>query len=749
MDFLDKYLVFGVTESLPAMPESLLGKKLDGRYRVTRSLAVGGFGQTYIAEDTRRPGHPQCVVKLLKPACNDPKFLENTRRLFIAEAETLERLGNHEQVPRLLAHFIEGEDFYLVQEYIEGSLLTEELFPGECWPLQKVARLIREVLQILRFIHSQDVIHRDIKPDNLIRRYEDNRLVLVDFGTVKQIQTRAAIPGQSMATISVGTPGYMPTEQSHGKPRVSSDIYALGVIAIQAITGLRPSQMEEDEESGELVWLPWAECDPGLTRIIGKMVRYHFRDRYKSASAALQDLDLYIESYPELAEAIFPAAAESEPKSFSVLPENLTLWGADDADEVAASEQASQCSTEGSVTAGKSHETGDLPTSLLLRAQASDAPRTKAQAPGRKLEIPSQILSRRDTVPVSATDEPLLFEFDDVRRKGPSRKSASNRSVRSVSKKGMQKPSEKGERLRHHRARLALAGVTVAGLLTIGGLGLQNRNAFETAEQALAQAQQFQNSEDYGACVNTAQTVSRRYSWVHGNARDLMGICLFLQAEEFAAGYRFKDAIAVAQKITDDMSAYQEAQAVIPAWSEEILQIALNNYKLGQYEAAQSIIQSIPKNSEIGDSVAQTLDTWRTEWQKNNETLTAAQTAVDQQSWQQALNEADKITLMGESVSEGNPYWKERLQPIVSEAEAGLTAAAEEAARRAARAAARAAARESARQAAIVERRRQAVQVSAPSSPATPTYSAPAAYTPAPTYNPAPASRSGWRSEQR
>ena len=108
-------------ENLLAMQESLLGKKLDGRYKVTHRLAVGGFGQTYIAEDIRRPGHPKCVVKLLKPACNDAAFLENARRLFVTEAETLERLGSHEQEPRLLAYFVEGEDYNLVQENIDGT----------------------------------------------------------------------------------------------------------------------------------------------------------------------------------------------------------------------------------------------------------------------------------------------------------------------------------------------------------------------------------------------------------------------------------------------------------------------------------------------------------------------------------------------------------------------------------------------------------------------------------------------------
>lgn len=275
------------------MQKSILGHRLDGRYHIVRKLASGGFGQTYIAEDSRRPGNPCCVVKLLKPASNDPEFLKNARRLFNTEAEALEVLGNHSQIPRLLAYFEELGDFYLVQEYVDGTLLTEELLIGQRWTADKTVKLVEEILTVLRFIHSHNVIHRDIKPDNIIRRRHDNTLVLVDFGTVKQVRTQVAVAGLATATISVGTPGYMPTEQSHGKPRPNSDIYALGIIAIQAITGLHPTQIQEDPESGELIWEPWAACDQGLAQIVSKMVRYHFRDRYRSASEALHALSRY------------------------------------------------------------------------------------------------------------------------------------------------------------------------------------------------------------------------------------------------------------------------------------------------------------------------------------------------------------------------------------------------------------------------------------------------------------------------
>ncbi|MCC5615814.1 serine/threonine protein kinase [Nostoc sp. CHAB 5836] len=266
----------------------MIGKLLDHRYQVIRVLAMGGFGQTYIAQDTRRPGNPICVVKHLKPG-TDPRVFDTAKRLFNSEAETLEKLGNHDQIPRLLAYFDENQEFYLVQEYIEGRTLTEELIPGKRWSESQVIQLLQEVLEILDFVHRQGVIHRDIKPDNIIRRTSDNKLVLVDFGAVKQLRTQmVAVGGQASATVVIGTPGYMPTEQGQGKPRPNSDIYSLGIIAIQALTGLQPTELQEDPATGEIIWRHSVTVNHQLAAVLSKMVRYHFKDRYQNATEALQ-----------------------------------------------------------------------------------------------------------------------------------------------------------------------------------------------------------------------------------------------------------------------------------------------------------------------------------------------------------------------------------------------------------------------------------------------------------------------------
>ena len=279
----------------------MIGKLLDHRYQVIRVLAMGGFGQTYIAQDTRRPGNPICVVKHLKPG-TDPRVFDTAKRLFNSEAETLEKLGNHDQIPRLLAYFDENQEFYLVQEYIEGHTLAEELISGKHWNESQVIQLLQEVLEILEFVHRQGVIHRDIKPDNIIRRASDNKLVLVDFGAVKQLRTQlVTVGGQPSATVVIGTPGYMPTEQGQGKPRPNSDIYSLGIIAIQALTGLQPTELQEDPETGEIIWQQ-SVVNSQLAAVLTKMVRYHFKHRYQNATEALQACKDAINPVPTLSQ---------------------------------------------------------------------------------------------------------------------------------------------------------------------------------------------------------------------------------------------------------------------------------------------------------------------------------------------------------------------------------------------------------------------------------------------------------------
>ncbi|HEY9618411.1 MAG TPA: bifunctional serine/threonine-protein kinase/ABC transporter substrate-binding protein, partial [Microcoleaceae cyanobacterium] len=279
----------------------MIGELIGRRYRVIGVLGAGGFGHTYVAEDIQRPGNPRCVLKHLTFVSNNPTVLHQVRRLFQSEAETLEQLGKHDQIPRLLAYFEEDEQFYLVQEFIEGHPLSEELKDGQRFSEAQVVALLEDVLSILAFVHAQNVIHRDVKPDNLIRRRQDGKLVLIDFGAVKNIGNTVAITTGDTAALSmpIYTSGYGASEQCMGQPRFNSDIYSLGMMAIQALTGLRPSQLPQDYSTSEVLWHDRIEVSEALARVIDKMVRYHFAQRFQSTHdvlAALQQAKLGVQT---------------------------------------------------------------------------------------------------------------------------------------------------------------------------------------------------------------------------------------------------------------------------------------------------------------------------------------------------------------------------------------------------------------------------------------------------------------------
>jgi len=268
----------------------MTGELIGGRYRLLEQWQDNKScqTQTHLAEDTHLPDKPHCVVKRLQ--LEGPTLSSNQiyRKLFDREVQTLHKL-KHPQIPELKAHFQENEAVYLVQELIPGQDLSKtEIVPGKWWTESQVIDFLVDVLDILVFVHGQNVIHRDIKPSNLIRRESDGKIVLIDFGVVKHIATN--INQQNHGTI-VGTPGYWPPEQQIGDPKFCSDIYALGMTAIAALTGVEPEHLGCDAQRG-VVWRDRADLSSGLADILDKMVRYHFRDRYQSAQEVLDDLQL-------------------------------------------------------------------------------------------------------------------------------------------------------------------------------------------------------------------------------------------------------------------------------------------------------------------------------------------------------------------------------------------------------------------------------------------------------------------------
>jgi serine/threonine-protein kinase len=263
----------------PKSRDPLLDKLMRMRYRITEHLVSTEYSDTYLAEDENLPDRPFCLIKRLKSQS------EKTSQMYDRESRALYRLGQHDRIPELLARFEEDGYFYLVYEFVEGEPIAQELIAGQPWEEKRVIAVLQDILEILVFVHKQDIIHRDIHPQNLIERKSDRKIVLIDFGAVKDINS-SQNSGQTKS--HGGTQQeYIPPEQAIGSPRLCSDIYAVGILGIQALTGMRPRQLRVDSK-GNLIWRDRAKVSPQLADILDKMVLYTFGDRYPSAVEALE-----------------------------------------------------------------------------------------------------------------------------------------------------------------------------------------------------------------------------------------------------------------------------------------------------------------------------------------------------------------------------------------------------------------------------------------------------------------------------
>ncbi len=266
---------------------------LNNRYRVLRRLGAGGFGNTFLAEDTYMPSGRRCVIKQLKPVTHDPQTYKVVQERFQREAAVLEELGEgNNQIPRLYAYFTEAGQFYLVQEYIEGETLTQKVEKGGTLNETEVKKIIVSLLPVLDYVHSRRMIHRDIKPDNVIVRQRDALPVLIDFGAVKEaMNTQVNVPGHQPHSMVIGTPGFMPAEQAGGRPTYASDVYSLGLVAVFLLTGKMPQDLQTDSRTGELLWRQYApNINANLAMVIDRAIRFNAPERFASAKDMLNAL---------------------------------------------------------------------------------------------------------------------------------------------------------------------------------------------------------------------------------------------------------------------------------------------------------------------------------------------------------------------------------------------------------------------------------------------------------------------------
>ena len=263
---------------------------LNNRYRILQTLAEGGFGRTYLAEDTHMPSKRRCVIKQLKPITQNAQTQQLVQERFQREGAVLEELGeHHRQIPQLYAYFAEGGEFYLVQEWVEGSTLTETVRHNGRLTETEVTALLASLLPVLDFIHSRHIVHRDIKPDNIILRASDGVPMLIDFGAVKEAVNAAGVG--SKASIVIGTPGFIASEQAAGHPTYASDLYSLGLTAIFALCGKFPQDLTQDGRTGEMLWRQDVSVSNAtLAAVLERSIRHSTRDRFASAEEMLAAL---------------------------------------------------------------------------------------------------------------------------------------------------------------------------------------------------------------------------------------------------------------------------------------------------------------------------------------------------------------------------------------------------------------------------------------------------------------------------
>lgn len=296
---------------------------LVGRYKIIKELARGGFGITSLAEDIMSSNCP-CVVKQLYPQNSD--IIETAKLLFKREVAILKYLQQKQQIPKYFNYFEDEQNgqthYYLVQEYIDGEPLQNLIV--QQWTQPRVINFLREILSILKYLHQINVIHRDIKPPNVMRREQDKKFVLIDFGAVKQLDINYSSSHEQHTQTMIGTTGYAPPEQMAGRPGFYSDIYGLGITAIQLLTKIPPKNLKRDAKDN-IIWTDGLDIDESLSAILTKMVYRNPEQRYQSVEDVLNDLsDFTAINEQDFIRSLYPAYNANTINPFNI-PEFPTV----------------------------------------------------------------------------------------------------------------------------------------------------------------------------------------------------------------------------------------------------------------------------------------------------------------------------------------------------------------------------------------------------------------------------------------
>ncbi len=615
---------------------SPLGKVIKDRYQIQQILNAGAFGQTYIALDLQKPECPQRLLKQIK--LENREFLPTYQRLFTNEVQILQKLGYdnttgealNTHIPQLFDYFEENQELYLVQEFIPGHLLSDELpINKRCqkhWQEGQVIQLLQEILLILEFIHDRGIIHCDIKPDNIIRRAQDGKLILIDFGSAQSVSivtpmyslgeqnhykiNHTVCEIQSIDVVS--SLGYIPPEQFIGQPQPNSDIYALGAIAIQALTGVTPGRLPLDRDTGELSWQQEliSTISEKLTSVLTQMVRYNFHDRYQSATEVLQVIKDF-----HIPQDISTTSADKTLNLYTFSPNllrvNLTGMSAFAQTEIEVSSGFSSEIFLQNFTSINPVIPSAIPTVMLENNQSETNLMLSA---GVEAIASSSIVN--ESVALIDAEIPIIKEITTEIDNEITKEIAPENDL---SKLIDTEPIDFQENLPQSDANLI------------------NLNISDNTDN-----NPIQNP------IKPSLNLSPSATFLLG------GISVGIAANVVAMAVGISTLLQVAPN----------------DYGVEILAKANQQYHSGQYQEAIVLIQTIPDNSLVYTESQQIKHQWEQDWETAVNQYEAVETAVKQQRWFDVLKEARKAPEI--------TFWQEKIAPIVAESKPNIEAQAED-----------------------------------------------------------------------
>ena len=615
---------------------------LASRFEILEQLGQGGFGTTFLAEDTHMPSRRKCVVKQLRPEAPNQRSYDMALKKFQEEAEVLEQL-NHPQIPQLYGYFEQDGQFFLVQEWVEGQTLEARVRTKGPLPEPDMRQMLLQLLPVLEYLHSaqpKEVIHRDIKPDNVILRYSDHQPVLIDFGAVKQVlRTVVTASGGVMCSVVIGSGGFTPPEQAAQRVVYSSDLYSLGMTAVYGLTGKTPEMMDLDPHTSHPHWEQYAapSVSSELATVLNKAIQLDPRDRYRNATEMLQAMPPVINDQPTegavgevpiqvgavAASGLTPIALGQQPLSASQVPTST--------DKI-------------SITAGSTSTSADeipssanqVPTSVeRLPIAASQGPPPADQTPRSSSLVPAsagQLPTSIDSIPTSPRTQVL------PRRETTAMPEANSWKIKT------------GTVIAIIASLAAGAGsVIMIGNMTQSNPGNQNNPGNQVAnveQRQLTEAKQLAAAGNYQAAIDKINPIAAS-SEANTEAKALTKAWATLsESDQMAADGKVGAAITkVIAEVPPNSPAAKDAWEKVAQWSavelgssmdEEVKplnlsppQRKLSVLKIPSLREVDAKTKKEPIQTKFGSSP---INIWQPNWPQY-EQPTAADLAADPKSW--------------------------------------------------------------------------------------------------------------------